>query len=162
MSEATTTTTAKAPAKKAPAKPAVKKAAKSPAAKEAMALGQERAKAVRAYLTALDDAKPKRGRTSDPAKLREKLANVDAHLNAHGLGASALPVMERLSLIQKRADLAADLEAVLAEPDLTELEAAFTKHAEGFSEAKGISWATWRTMGVSADVLKAAGIKPRS
>ena len=42
--------------------------------------------------------------------------------------------------------------------DLTELEMEFVKAARGYSERRGISYAAWREAGVSASVLKQAGI----
>jgi hypothetical protein len=45
--------------------------------------------------------------------------------------------------------------------DITALEAEFVKVAKSYSQRQGISYATWRDVGVEASVLKAAGI-PRS
>ena len=42
--------------------------------------------------------------------------------------------------------------------DLSALESAFVKTAGKYSERKGISYAAWRQLGVSADTLKKAGI----
>ena len=42
--------------------------------------------------------------------------------------------------------------------DLTAVEEGFVKAAKSYSERKGISYSTWREVGVSADVLKRAGI----
>ncbi|MHB1534624.1 MAG: hypothetical protein ACYC1D_08440 [Acidimicrobiales bacterium] len=42
---------------------------------------------------------------------------------------------------------------------MTELETAFVKVASGYSERKGLSYAAWREAGVSADVLRRAGIR---
>ena len=38
------------------------------------------------------------------------------------------------------------------------LEKAFVKHAKAYSDSKGISYAAWREIGVTPEVLKAAGI----
>jgi len=42
--------------------------------------------------------------------------------------------------------------------DIASLEKAFVKAAGPYSEAKGISYATWREFGVPAEVLGKAGI----
>ena len=55
-----------------------------------------------------------------------------------------------------------DLEKELAQlgdkVDLSSLEAAFVKTAGKYAERKGISYAAWRQLGVSAETLKKAGI----
>ncbi len=43
--------------------------------------------------------------------------------------------------------------------DISALEKAFVDVAADYSEAQGITYSTWRSAGVSADVLKQAGIK---
>lgn len=70
----------------------------------------------------------------------------------------SINVMRRVALLQERKDL--DLERLTMghEPDLTNLEAAFVEHAKAYSERKGISYNTWREVGVPASVLKDAGI----
>jgi hypothetical protein len=42
--------------------------------------------------------------------------------------------------------------------DITALESAFVKTAKSYSQRKGISYAAWRELGVSADILKKAGV----
>jgi hypothetical protein len=42
------------------------------------------------------------------------------------------------------------------------LEDGFVEHARSYGERKGISYAAWREIGVSAAVLKRAGIYSRS
>ena len=42
--------------------------------------------------------------------------------------------------------------------DLDELEGAFVEVAKSYGERKGIAYATWRDVGVSAATLKRAGI----
>jgi DNA-binding phage protein len=42
--------------------------------------------------------------------------------------------------------------------DITEIEDAFVAAARGYGERKGISYQVWREAGVSAEVLKKAGI----
>jgi hypothetical protein len=55
-------------------------------------------------------------------------------------------------------DLERQIETAGTTVDLTELEQDFVKAAAGYSERKGISYAAWRELGVSAATLKAAGI----
>jgi len=47
-------------------------------------------------------------------------------------------------------------------PDLAALEADFVQVAASYSARKGISYTAWRELGVSADVLKRAGISRRA
>jgi hypothetical protein len=66
--------------------------------------------------------------------------------------------LHRLHLVQERLDLQNALEASSATVDLGALEDEFVAAARDYSERKGISYAAWREMGVSAAVLKRAGI----
>ena len=131
----------------------VAKNAMSKEHKAALAEGRARGRAVRAYLEALEERKPKRGRRRTPDSIRTRLNKID-ELEA---GAS---VMRRLELVQERKDLAAELETLesASEVDLEALEAEFVEHAAAYGEAKGIEYATWREFGVDANVLKTAGI----
>ena len=119
--------------------------------KAALAAGRAEGRAVRAYLEALDQHRPKRGRKRTPDSVNARLAKIDAEL------VSADP-MTRLSLVQERLDLLAELESLTTTVDLTALESDFVKSAKGYGERKGISYAAWREVGVSAATLKAAGI----
>ncbi len=119
--------------------------------KAALAAGRAEGRAVRAYLEALDQHRPKRGRRRTPDSVNARLAKIDTEL------VSADP-MTRLSLVQERLDLLAELESLTTTVDLTALESDFVKSAKGYGERKGISYAAWREVGVSAATLKAAGI----
>ena len=119
--------------------------------KAALAAGRAEGRAVRAYLEALDQHRPKRGRKRTPDSVNARLAKIDTELE------SADP-MTRLSLVQERLDLLTELESLTTTVDLTALEADFVKSAKGYGERKGISYAAWREVGVSAATLKAAGI----
>ena len=118
--------------------------------KAALAAGRAEGRAVRAYLEALDQHRPKRGRKRTPDSVNARLAKIDTEL------VSADP-MTRLSLVQERLDLLTELESLTTTVDLTALEADFVKSAKGYGERKGISYAAWREVGVSAATLKAAG-----
>ncbi len=110
--------------------------------------------AVRRYLEALENHRPKRGRKRTPDSVRKQLDAIEERLAS----ASAL---QRLRLVQERIDLKRELASMEVGADLGKLEAEFVKAAKGYSEAKGISYTAWRELGVSADVLKKAGV-PRT
>ncbi len=124
--------------------------------KEALAVGRERGRAVKNYLEAIDSrSKTKRGpgRPVDPAKAKEHLADVLSQLE------TCTDPMKRLLLTGRKLNLEAKLsEEVGTDEDLAELEAEFIKHAKAYGEAKGIEPKAWRQVGVSAKVLREAGI----
>ena len=107
------------------------------------------ADAVRRYLESLAGA-PK-GRRRTPESIDKRLAAIEAALEQAG-------ALQKLSLVQERIDLTAAREALAAATDSSALEEAFVQVAKVYGEAKGIGYAAWRQMGVSAEVLKAAGI----
>jgi len=119
--------------------------------KAAMAAGRTEARAVKNYLEALEQHRPKRGRKRTPDSINARLAKIDGEL------ASADPV-KRLNLIQERLDLLQELESLETTVDLSGLESEFVKAAKGYGERKGISYGAWREVGVPAATLKAAGI----
>ncbi|MCB0999096.1 MAG: hypothetical protein KDB40_07360 [Acidimicrobiales bacterium] len=116
-----------------------------------MAAGRTEGRAVREYLDALRSNKPKRGRKRTPDSIKARLAKIDDELEV------ADPLGE-LRLLQERRDLTTELEQMGTQVDMTALEAEFVKVAKSYSERQGISYATWREVGVEAAVLKAAGI----
>ena len=117
-----------------------------------MAEGRVQGRAISTYLEALEQHKPKRGRKRTPESIDKQLADIDARLESAN-------VITRLSLVQQRLDLEKEREALGAAPvDLTALEDAFVGAAKPYSDRKGISYEAWRAMGVSAEVLKRAGI----
>jgi len=124
----------------------------TPEHKEALAAGRASGLAVRRYLEALEQGKPRRGRKVSPDSIAKKLADVEAEL----VSADAL---RRLHLIQERTELRARLDdAGGSEVDRTTLEAEFVKVAREYGGRKGIDYATWREAGVSPEVLQRAGI----
>lgn len=66
--------------------------------------------------------------------------------------------IDELRLLQERRDLRAELDSADAADNLADLEAAFVEVAKGYSDTKGITYATWREFGVPAAVLSQAGI----
>jgi len=107
---------------------------------------------VREYLEALRVSKPKRGRKRTPESIAARLAKIDEEIAV----ASAI---DELQLVQERRDLTAELEQLQSDVDISELESAFVGVAKSYAERKGISYASWREVGVSAATLSGAGIK---
>ena len=120
--------------------------------KAAMKAGRDQGRAVKAYLDALEQHRPRRGRQRTPDSIRLRLGAIEQAMDE----ASSL---KRLQLAQERRDLQDELEAKSAPTvDLTALEADFVKAAKAYGASKGIVYATWRELGVPADVLERAGI----
>ena len=119
--------------------------------KSALAIGRNEGNAVRNYLEALRSNKPKRGRRRTRESIAARLAAIDAELDA------ADP-MNELRLRQERRDLQAELASMGEKVDISALEEGFTTVAKSYSTRQGISYATWREIGVDAAVLKRAGI----
>ena len=137
-----------APAKKSAS---TGKRAMTDAHKQALAEGRTQGRAVRAYLEALETHKPKRGRKRTPDSINRRLTRIDDDLQ------HADP-MKRLALIQERLDLQAELDQLEDKVDIAALEADFIEHAWNYSQSKGITRAAWRSVGVPANVLSAAGL----
>lgn len=106
---------------------------------------------MRRYLTALESNRPKRGRKRTAESVARQLDAVKEQIES-------ADAMQRLSLIKRRNDLAAELERMDNKVDLTELEAEFIEVAADYGQRKGITYAVWREVGVSAAVLRSAGV----
>jgi hypothetical protein len=119
--------------------------------KAALAQGRNEGRAVRAYLEALRGNKPKRGRKRTADSINKRLNAIDEQLK------TADPVAE-LRYVQERRDLTAELDGMGSQADLKSIEDAFVKVAASYSERQGISWASWREVGVPASVLTRAGL----
>jgi hypothetical protein len=131
-----------------------KKTQKTPmtdAHKQALAAGREQGRAVRLYLEALEQHRPKRGRKRTPESIKKRLAVVEKELH------EADP-LSRVHLLQERRNLADELAAKEAGSDLSELEEGFVSTAASYGKRKGITYETWREVGVGAGLLKRAGI----
>jgi len=123
-----------------------------------MAAGRTEGRAIKNYLEALEQHRPKRGRRRTEESITARLATIEEEIE------SADPV-KRLGLVQERMDLSAELDLLQRSKDsvdLEQLEAAFISSAKSYSERRHISYAAWREIGVSAAVLKAAGISRAS
>lgn len=130
---------------------ATKKKAMSNEHKQALAAGRTESRAVKAYLDALDQQRPRRGRRRTPQSIQKRLIAIESQLDS----ASSLA---RLQLIQERRDLTAELQTLGKDSDMTALEEAFVKVAKDYGTRKAIDYSSWRDIGVPADVLKRAGI----
>jgi hypothetical protein len=119
--------------------------------KAALAMGRNEGNAVRNYLEALRTNKPKRGRRRTRESIAARLAAIDAELE------SADP-MNELRLRQERRDLQSELASIGEKVDISALEDGFVSVGKSYSARQGISYATWREIGVDAAVLKRAGI----
>jgi hypothetical protein len=123
--------------------------------KAKLAQGRSDAKAVKNYLEAMRANKPRRGRKRTPDSINKRLATID------DLMVDADP-LDELKLIEERRRLTEELESLEATVDIAEFEEAFVNVAKGYSERQGISYASWREVGVEPSVLKRAGISRSS
>lgn len=119
--------------------------------KQALAEGRSEGRAVKAYLDALEQQRPRRGRRRTPDSIKKRLVVIEKEL-------AEATSLQRLQLVQERRDLETELAGMDTTVDLTKLEAEFVKVAKDYSERKGIEYASWRELGVAADVLKKAGV----
>lgn len=123
--------------------------------KAALAEGRRSARAVKAYLEAIEANKPKRGRKRSSESIEKRLAAIASEVES-------VSPLKRLSLIQERLDLTEELAKLGETVDLTELEAGFIANAKDYGNRKNISYTAWREQGVSAAVLAKAGISRAS
>ena len=124
----------------------------SSAHKEALAEGRRQGQAIRKYLEALEAHRPKRGRKRTSESVERRLALIDEEIQL------ASP-LDRLHLILERMDLQKELETLQASVYLDQLEEGFVESAAAYGDRKGITYAAWRELGVSPDLLSRAGIK---
>lgn len=139
--------------KAAPAKKAARaRSTMSNEHKAALAEGREQGRAVRRYLEALDQDHPKRGRKRTSESVQRRLEAVDERL-------STADPLSRLLLTQERIDLHEELAGMSGEGvNMEQLEADFVAAAAGYGRRRGITYSAWRASGISAAVLRAAGI----
>lgn len=124
----------------------------SPEHKAALAEGRSQGNAVRAYLEALAANKPKRGRKRTPQSIQKRLDAIEQEL-------ASADQLKKLQLNQEQIDLAEEL-STMNEPklDISALEKGFIANAGPYAARKQISYAAFRSVGVTPTVLKAAGI----
>jgi uncharacterized Ntn-hydrolase superfamily protein len=119
--------------------------------KAALAMGRNEGNAVRNYLEALRNNKPKRGRRRTRESIAARLAAIDTELES-------ADAMNELRLRQERRDLQTELSSIGEKVDISALEEGFVSVARSYSARQGISYATWREIGIDAAVLKRSGI----
>ena len=120
--------------------------------KAAIAQGRRESKAIKAYLEAISGPR-RRGRPMTPEGLEAKIVDLDERIRDES------DPLARVDLYQARLDAQASLDQLAATVDIDALEAGFVEYAASYSTRKGITWPAWREAGVSAEVLRAAGIK---
>ena len=98
--------------------------------KAALAEGRSEGRAVKNYLEALQQNRPRRGRRRTPDSIKKRLAAIDAEF---GDGSA----LQQLQLVQERMDLQKELEAMDTKVDLSALEADFVKTAAKYAAAQG-------------------------
>jgi hypothetical protein len=119
--------------------------------KDALAEGRQQARAIKAYLKAIESRRP--GRPVTKESLEQRLSKVKVKIEG-----SEDP-LETVELIQKRLDIESALANLDEGADLEELEAGFVAHVSAYSERKGITYSAWREYGVPAATLRAAGVR---
>lgn len=124
--------------------------AMSEAHKQALARGRRESRAIKLYLQAIADRRP--GRPVTPDTLRKRIDALDAKIDA------ADDPLKAVEFRQARLEAERRLAQAQNAAAMDDLEAGFVEHARPYSERKGISYAAWRESGVSAAILKKAGI----
>jgi len=123
--------------------------------KAALAKGRAEGRAVRDYLDALRANKPKRGRKRTPDSIKRRLDAIDEQL-------AAADALSELRLIQERRNLTDELATMGTGVDLAAVESSFADVAASYSQRHGITYSSWREIGVPAAVLRRAGIARRA
>ena len=119
--------------------------------KDALAQGRVEGAAVRNYLEALRAHKPKRGR-------KRTIDSVTRRLNAIEEMLPNAEPLDQLRLIQERRNLLNEAETMENSDDMVALEEDFVGVVKSYSERQGISYASWREVGVDPGVLKRGGL----
>ena len=119
--------------------------------KAAMAAGRAESRAVSNYLEAMAANKPRRGRKRTPESIKNRLEVIEAEIEETDM-------LSRVNLVQERMNLLEELGGMEEKVDLAEFEGEFVKVAASYSERRGITYAAWREIGVTPEVLKKAGV----
>ena len=120
--------------------------------KAAIAQGRRESRAIKAYLEAISVPK-RRGRPVTPESLEARIADLDQRIRNES------DPLARVDLYQARLDTQETLDQLAETVDIDALEAGFVEYAASYSTRKGITWPAWREAGISAAVLRAAGVK---
>jgi hypothetical protein len=121
--------------------------------KAALAQGRREGRAVKQYLRLVGSRRPGRPVTKD--SLERRIAGLSEKINGED------DPLKRLELIQSRIDAQDQMAEIEDAVDADALEKEFLEVANSYSERKGLSYSAWREAGVSAQVLREAGI-PRT
>jgi len=124
----------------------------SAAHKRALAEGRTMSATVDRYLQAVNTPK-RRGRKVTKATLEQRLTDARIRLKTASGVEKVLVAQEIRDLEAKTARLNS-----AAETDLKGLESDFIRIAKKFGENRGVGYGAWRDAGVSADVLRRAGV----
>lgn len=119
--------------------------------KDALANGRTEGRIIREYLEIVEATKPRRGRRRTAESITQRLAVIAAELK------NTDPVT-KVRLIQERLDLRTELASMKSKSEVAIAETKFVKVAASFSERNDITFDAWHEFGVSAAVLKKAGI----
>lgn len=119
--------------------------------KVALAQGRQEGRLVRSYLESLERRAPRRGRRRTTDSIDRRLAAIEDEFP----GADPL---RRLKLMQERRDLTEERDRLETPLDFDALEDAFVEVAAAYSQRQGISYDSWREIGVPTAVLARAGI----
>ena len=119
--------------------------------KDALANGRVEGRVIREYLEIVEATKPRRGRRRTSESISKRLAVIAAELKTTD------PVT-KVRLIQERLDLRTELASMKSKNEVAAAETKFIEVAASFSERNDITFDAWREFGVSAAVLKKAGI----
>jgi hypothetical protein len=117
-----------------------------------MAAGRAQSRTVRRYLDSLATRRPGRGRRRTQAAIEQRLAVIERELPSTN-------ALTRLHLLQEQENLELQLARHKERVDLTALEDEFVAVAKDYGDRRGISYSTWRELGVSPAVLTRAGIR---
>ena len=118
--------------------------------KEALARGRKEARAIKAYLRAVEA----RGSGRQPSKetLRSRLEKVNEKIEG------ADDPLKTVDLLQSKLDIEKALSRAEDQDDFDAIEADFIKNVKSYSERKGITYTAWREFGVPAKTLRASGV----
>jgi hypothetical protein len=118
--------------------------------KEALARGRKEARAVKAYLKAIDTRSS--GRQPSKDTLQGRLDKINEKIRA------TEDPLKTVDLLQSKLDIAKALSQAGDQDDFEQTEKAFIQNVKHYSERKGITYTAWREFGVPAKVLRAAGL----
>jgi hypothetical protein len=118
--------------------------------KAALAKGRREGRAVKQYLKMVGSRRP--GRPVTKESLEKRIAGLAEKIDAEE------DPLKRLELIQSRLDAEDQMAEVEEAVDADAIEKEFIEVAGSYSERKGLTYTAWRESGVSAQVLREAGI----